>query len=267
MPTVETVRTNGFEMDYFRFGRGEKTLVILPGLSVQSVMPMADAIAAAYRLFADDYTVFVFDRRKELPDPYPVRDMARDTAQAFRALGLERVCLMGASQGGMIALTIAIDYPSLVGKLVVCSTSAYVLPDQFAPVEKWIALAESGDAKALYLSFGEAIYPRETFELSKGLLAKAAESVTDADLRRFAILARGIRGFDVVNYVRRLSCPTFVVGSKDDAVIGDDPVYLIANQIRMRPDCMFYMYDGYGHAVYDTAPDFKERVFGFLERE
>ena len=25
-----------------------------------------------------------------------------------------------------------------------------------------------------------------------------------------------------------------------------------------------HMYDGYGHAAYDTAPDYKERVLGFL---
>ena len=31
-------------MDYFRFGQGEKTMVILPGLSVQSVMGFADLV-------------------------------------------------------------------------------------------------------------------------------------------------------------------------------------------------------------------------------
>ena len=39
---VGTVTTETFSMDYFRFGQGEKTLVILPGLSVQSVEGFAD---------------------------------------------------------------------------------------------------------------------------------------------------------------------------------------------------------------------------------
>ena len=38
---IETVRTESFSMDYFRFGHGKETLVILPGLSVQSVMAFA----------------------------------------------------------------------------------------------------------------------------------------------------------------------------------------------------------------------------------
>ena len=53
---IETVHTDTFSMNYFRFGKGEKTLVILPGLSVQSVMGAADAIAAAYQPCEEIFT-------------------------------------------------------------------------------------------------------------------------------------------------------------------------------------------------------------------
>ena len=106
---IETVRTKEFTMDFFRFGKGSKTLVILPGLSIQSVMAAADAIAAAYQSLEDSFTVYVFDRRAELPAAYSVRKMAQDTAEAFQFLGLENVCIFGASQGGMLALVIAIE--------------------------------------------------------------------------------------------------------------------------------------------------------------
>ena len=99
---IETVKTDSFSMDYFRFGRGEKILVILPGLSVQSVMGSAEAVAEAYQLLTDDFTVYLFDRRNELPPSYSVYEMARDTAEAFRVLGLENVCIFGTSQGGII---------------------------------------------------------------------------------------------------------------------------------------------------------------------
>ena len=42
---IESVETGDFRMDFFRFGRGKRTLVILPGLSVQSVMGAAEAVA------------------------------------------------------------------------------------------------------------------------------------------------------------------------------------------------------------------------------
>ena len=62
---IETVCTDGFEMEFFRFGTGEKSLVIIPGLSVQSVMNSAKSIADEYAVMAEDFTAYVFDRRKE----------------------------------------------------------------------------------------------------------------------------------------------------------------------------------------------------------
>ena len=97
----------------------------------------------------------MFDRRKELPKAYSVQDMAHDTAEAFQALGLEQVYLFGASQGGMIALVLAINYPDLVGKMVLGSTSANVRDEQYRVIEEWIRLAKAGDCEGLYLAFGK----------------------------------------------------------------------------------------------------------------
>ena len=123
---VKTITTNEFTMDYVSFGKGERALIIIPGLSVQSVMGSADAIAQAYDLLTEDFTLYVFDRRKDLPSSYSVQDMARDTAAAIKELGLNEVSIFGASQGGMIAMLIAIDNPGLVSKLFLGSTSSCI---------------------------------------------------------------------------------------------------------------------------------------------
>ena len=261
---IETVETDSFSMDYVTFGNGDKSLVILPGLSVQSVMGSADAIAEAYDLFTEDYTVYLFDRRKELPDAYSVQDMARDTAEAIKALGLDQVSLMGVSQGGMIAMDIAIRYPELVEKLVLGSTSACVTEDQYKTMDAWVQLAKSGDAEGLYLAFGEALYPEEMFEESSELLIEAAKTVTSEELGRFIVLAEGTKGFDVSDELEKISCPVLLIGSMDDRVLGADATGQIAERLEGRSDFELYMYDGYGHAAYDTAPDYKERVLGFL---
>lgn len=261
---IETIHTGSFSMDYCRFGRGAGTLVILPGLSVESVMNYADAVAEAYRPLADDFTVYVFDRRKELPAAYSVFEMAEDTAAAIRSLGLEHICLFGASQGGMIAMTITLENPDLVSKLILGSTSACLEPEQYQTVDRWVQLAKTRNAKDLYLAFGEAIYPPAVFEQSGDLLAAAAESVTDEDLRRFVILAEGMKGFDVSGRLPEIACPVLVLGSEDDQVLAADASRRIANLVT---DCQLYMYDGYGHAAYDTAPNYKERILRFLVPE
>ena len=115
---IRTVKTENFTMDYCTFGSGRKILVILPGLSVQSVMLAADAVAQLYSSMTDDYTIYLFDRRKELPDRYPVKEMAKDTLTAMHALGLRKINLFGASQGGMMAMEIASLEPEFVEKLM-----------------------------------------------------------------------------------------------------------------------------------------------------
>jgi pimeloyl-ACP methyl ester carboxylesterase len=262
---METVFARDFSMRYLRFGRGQKTLAILPGLSVQSVMGAAEAIAAAYAPLKDAYTIYVFDRRAELPIPYSIRDMARDTAEAFRLLGLRGVSVFGASQGGMIALTMAIDYPELVGKLVLGSSSARVREEQYRVLEEWIRLAKAGDRTGLYLSFGRALYPEAVFAQCRDALLAAAETVTDEDLTRFIILAEGTRGFDVTGALDKIQCPVLTIGVFEDRVLDADATMEIAEKLDARPDFRLYMYVGYGHAAYDTAPDYKERILRFLE--
>ena len=263
----ETIRTDSFSMDCFRFGHGKDVLVILPGLSVDSVMNYADAVAEAYSSLTNDFTVYVFDRRKELPVVYSVYEMAEDTAAAIRSLGPDRVCLFGASQGGMIAMTIAARYPDLVSRLILGSTSACMEKEQYRTVENWVRLAKDGNAKGLYLAFGEAIYPPDVYEQFREPLANAAELVTDADLHRFVILAEGMKGFDMTEQLQRIACPVLVIGSLDDCVLGADASERIAEHLSGRPDCELYMYNGYGHAAYDLAPDYKERILRFLTAE
>ena len=261
---LDTVMTDEFVMDYCRFGCGQGTIVIIPGLSVQSVMPSAQAIAQAYEILTDDYTLYVFDRRKDNPDTYSITDMARDTSKAMRSLGIEKADVFGASQGGMIAMSMAIMYPDLVDKLVLASTSSAVTEKGFRTVENWVDLAKTGDAQALYQAFGKAIYPKAVYEQSKDLLSQAAGTVTKQDLKRFVVFAQAIRGFDITDELCKIKCPVLIIGSSDDAVLGSKAAEVIRDNLKNSIDCEFFMYDGFGHAVYDLAPDFHKRVYNFL---
>ena len=261
---IETVQTARFSMDFFRFGHGERPLVILPGLSVQSVMGAANAVANAYRSLEDRFTLYVFDRRRDIPPSYPVREMARDTAEAFRAPGLKNLCLFGASQGGMIALVIAIEHPELVGKMALGSTSAHVQPAQFRVLETWIRLAREKDAEGLCLSFGREIYPPKVFEQAREALIDAAKSVTEEDLARFICLAEGTRDFNVADELHKIQCPVLAVGVYEDGVLDADATMEIAENLDDRGDFRLYMYVGYGHAAFDTAPDYRKRLLDFF---
>ena len=260
-----TVQADSFAMDYLRFGNGARNLVIIPGVSVQSVMNYAQAITESYKLLTEDFTVYVLDRRKDMPKSYTVYEMARDTAEAIKVLKLDRVSLFGASQGGMIAMKIAIDHPELVEGLVLGSTSAQVTEETYRRVfAGWADLAKAGKPEELYLSFGEATYPAPVFEQSRELMIEAAKTVTPDDLKRFITVTEGMKGFDVTKDLRKIMCPVLVIGSRDDKIFGGEASVQIMESLKDKPDCELFMYDGYGHATYDLAPDYRERMLKFL---
>ena len=114
------------EMDYIRFGSGDKVLVMIPGVGdgLRTVKGLALPFALMYRALARDFTVYVFSRRRELAPRITTRAMAEDLHWALEALHLPRAAVVGVSQGGMIAQWLAIDHPEQVEKLVLTVTLA-----------------------------------------------------------------------------------------------------------------------------------------------
>ena len=262
---IGTVTFADFRMKYVRFGKGERPLVILPGIAIQSVTLSAAAVAREYSRFSEDFTVYLFDRRDALPDSYSVYDMARDTACALDSLKLGAVYLYGVSQGGMMALSIAIDRPGTVKKLALCSTDTSVT-DNTAVLDKWISLAKQRDAEGLYKDFAEKIYPERIFKRFLPMIGSIASSVTEEELSRFVILAEGTRGFDVSDKLGLIRCPVFVAGARDDAVLGDGAIDNVVKGMSAIPGYESYVCEGYGHAAYDLAPDLKDKLYDFFMR-
>ena len=81
------------------------------------------------RAFSKRYRVIIFDNRgigktEEPGEPYTIRTLADDTVGLMDRLGLERAHILGVSLGGMVAQEEAINYPQIVERLVLASTTA-----------------------------------------------------------------------------------------------------------------------------------------------
>ena len=122
---------DGGTADYICFGKGEKTLVMIPGIGdgLKTVKGMALPFALLYRKLGKKFRVYVFSRRNELPEHFSTRDMARDLSAAMDMLGLKSACVIGISQGGMIAQWLAIDYPESVSRLILAVTLSQTAHD------------------------------------------------------------------------------------------------------------------------------------------
>lgn len=252
------------EMSYVSFGNGEKTLAVLPGLSdgLVTVKGKALLLAKPYSRFLDRYTVYLFSRKNELPDGYSIQDMADDQANVLRSLGLREVSVMGVSEGGMIAQTLAIRHPELVGKLVIAVSAPRVNGLIRENVGRWIVLAEQGDHKQLMIDTAERSYSSGYLKKYRRIYPIIGAIGKPPDYRRFLINAGAILTFDVLSEMEKISCPTLIIGAADDRVVGIDASFEMKERIR---NSEIYIYRDLGHAAYEEAGDFYERVFRFLD--
>jgi pimeloyl-ACP methyl ester carboxylesterase len=136
---MANVTANGISIEYETFGDPAKpALALIMGLGAQMIFWQEDFCR---QLMERGFHVVRFDNRdcglsrhfQELgiPDvgaamtaslsgepvpapPYTLRDMAADVIGLLDALGIERAHVVGASMGGMIAQTVAIEHPARV---------------------------------------------------------------------------------------------------------------------------------------------------------
>lgn len=94
-----------------------------------------DSLKEAAGYLASDYKVYVIESRchGQSSDPGVISYdlMAKDIKEFIEALGLNKPYLMGHSDGGINALTVAYTYPDLLGGFISCG--ANTTPDTFKP--------------------------------------------------------------------------------------------------------------------------------------
>lgn len=252
-------------MEYATFGSGSKPMVIIPGLSLRSTLVSASSVETSYKIFKDEYTVYLFDRRKNMPAVYPVSEMAHDLSVVLKAIGIEHAAVLGMSQGGMIAQHVAINNPELVGQMVLASTSSRAEPLQKEVIGNWAILAQEGKAEELVNSFIDNAFTPSFLQRYRRALLMMYKNLTDEELRRFAITAEACAGMDVYDHLGKIKCHTFVIGAGLDHVVTYEASVKIAEKLKSENvPCQFFTYEENGHAVFDEAKDYKERMQEFL---
>lgn len=259
--------TSSPNMDYAVFGSGAKPLVLIPGLSLRSPLASAGSVEVAYKVFKEDYTVYLFDRRKDMPAVYPISEMARDLAATLRSIGIEHATVVGLSQGGMIGQYLAIDNPELVDHLVLCSCSSKVEPLQNEVIGGWARLAREGKSEELVDSFIDNAFTPAFVQRYRRALLMMYRNLTSEELLRFAITSEACAGLDTYDSLGKIKCPTFVIGAGLDHVVTYEASVKMAEKLKAENvPCEFYTYKENGHAVFDEAKDYKNRILDFLRR-
>lgn len=112
---------NGLKLFYHKEGSG-RPVILLHGNGEDHTI-----FDVAMKDLARSYTVYALDSRSHgKSDPVPTltyREMAEDVAAFIRQQGLEKPALVGFSDGGVVALLVALRWPDLPGRLVVAGAN------------------------------------------------------------------------------------------------------------------------------------------------
>ena len=249
--------------DYIRFGTGSRTLVILPGLGdgLKTVRGTVLPMAWMYRIFAKEFTVFMFSRKSTLPQGHGTREMARDLKETMDALAIENADILGVSMGGMIAQWLAIDHPEKVSKLILAVTSSRPNGILTESLEEWMDQARNDDHRALMESNLRKIYSEGYYRKSKPLLPLLAAITKPKSYDRFLIQAEACLHHDAFGLLSTIAAPTLVIGGEQDHALGCEASREIAQAI---PGSSLKIYPQWGHGLYEEAPDFNQTILNFL---
>ena len=250
-------------VDYVTFGKGDKTLIIITGLSLQRLGDMSNlAIYSLFYRYAKEYTVYIFDRKDHIEEGVSIEDMADDLYQSFQELHIDNASIIGISQGGMIAQLFAIKYPQKVTSLVLALTFSRNNAISRETIGGWIEMAENNDMDQLNKdsmckSFSSPIL-KKLYLINRLFL----RSVSKEKRNRFISQAKSILAFDCYSSLDKITCPTLVLGAKNDLVLGVDGARELANGI---PNASYYEFGKLGHAAYIESRRFNKVLLEFLQ--
>lgn len=257
-----SVAVGDSQINYAVFGKGARPMVIIPGLSLRDVKGAGAGLALMYRIFAKDYRVYVLDKKADIPEGCTVKDLADDTAIAMEALGLSHAVIFGVSLGGMIALNLALDHPHLVDRLVLGVTLSRPNDTVQTVVNGWVESAERGNFEAIILDMLEVMYSPAYAKRYRWLFPILAKFSAPKNEERFIRLAKSCLTCDVYDRLEQIACPTLILGGGQDKIVTGKASPEMAERI----GCECYMYEELGHAAYEEAGDFNQRIYDFLSK-
>lgn len=248
MSNVTSASTNGIEITYETFGDpADPTVTLVMGLGAQ-LTGWDEGFCAL--LVGRGFHVVRFDNRDvgrstwiDTPDldvgaavasalggdtsvaPYRLADMALDTVGLLDHLGIDRTHVVGASMGGMIAQTLAIEHPGRVTSLTsIMSTTGDATVGNPAPELLGTLVGERPTERLAAIEFGvevsRAISSPDHFDEARA----RARATTEVDRginplavprQLLAILTSGSREDDLA----RLDLPALVVHGRQDRLV------------------------------------------------
>jgi 3-oxoadipate enol-lactonase len=243
--TERRVATDRLTINIVEAGRGPAVL-LLHGLGWDYSLwnPTIEQFAQRHRMIAVDTRGH---GGTDKPDgPYDMEMFARDDAALADALGLSRLCVIGLSQGGMVAQKLALLRPELVSALVLVSTSCKSDPSLRDNMEARIAAMDKAGPEAAAKIAAESIFSPGWRAANAAALKRFVEWRAAMPMAPLNAATRALYDFNLSGDLPKIAVPTLVIAGQEDVLTKPKGMEEIAALI---PGAAYRVIPSTGHMI------------------
>jgi 3-oxoadipate enol-lactonase len=195
------------------------------------------------------------------PSPYSVSDLAADALALADFLKFDRFHFCGVSIGGMIGMTIALQSPQRLNKLVLCSTAPKI-----GTPESWNTRIATVRAQGMQ-EIARATPPRwftpEFQAASPALIASIMQHIATMDPDGYIGGCSAVRDFDARATISKIRIPTLVLNGTYDPATPPSEGHFLAQNI---PGAGYVELHGSHISNIEDAAHFNSAVLTFLNQ-
>lgn len=273
IPTTSTfIETNGTRFAYRKFGAETGTPIVFL-VHFRGTMENWDPKMVAH--IARERPVILFDNKgvgeTNGQTPETIGEMAQDAATFIKALGLNKVDLLGFSIGGMVAQELALQEGDLIRRMIIAGSS----PEAGVNPESVIferMMRHGGNVDNAIDDFMFFFYKSTETSKSAGMDSlqrimsqkqfESSDHVHAAQLNAVAQWAQAKPDQDY-DWLKNIPHPTLVTNGNDDVMVPTKNSYILANHL---PNAQLIIYPDSGHGHLFQFPElFAENVNSFLD--
>jgi 3-oxoadipate enol-lactonase len=214
-----------------------------------------ERLSGAYRVIAADTRGH--GQSDKPPGPYAIADFAQDWLALLDALDVRRCCVVGFSQGGMVAQAIAERDPGRVAALVLAGTACRSKPEMRAIMEQRLAAAAAEGPRAAAGAAAASIFSPAFMARNPDFIAAFVEWRQGHDQAALAAATRALYDFDFRDALAALRCPVRVISGAEDRLAPPQAGEEIA---RLAPGARFSVIEGAGHMIQIEQPEAFDRA-------
>ena len=207
------------------------------------------------------YTPITYDHRGtgnspgELSSPYSISNMAQDVLEVLDSVGVDRVHFVGHALGGLIGLQLALHAPQRLRSLSLVNAWAQLSQHTRRCFEIRLALLETHGPEAYASAQPVFLYPADWNEKNHLRIEDEIRRTIDHFPAHETLRKRvdALLAFDASSHLEDLHLPTFVLASRDDALVPFTCSQRLHSGLAGAASLDLLAYGG--HAVNVTAPD------------